>query len=240
MKIILEFIETDENILFEDIHEDLLIYNLKNIIQSRSSFRQDSIDLFTSKDIKMQDNQTLKNYKIKENERIKVKIEKNYTNILVEIFQKDLDKLKINLSVSTSIYMIKKILEIKTKINFDEQVLYMDKRILQDTETIADIHFPYQTDKDTKSKSFDGSIDYTDTSSPRLLKLKLITKQSKSKFKLGLDFSFNYLKSLKKVDWDDSAPTNREITDGLFLICYCQNKECEIFNQMFVHNLGKL
>jgi len=114
----------------------------------------------------------------------------------------------------------------------------MDNRILHDRETISEIHSSFITDKDTKSKSLDGSADYTESSSPRILKLKLLIKQSKSKFKLGLDFSFNYLKSLKKINWDEEAPDYREISDGVCLICYCKNNLCGIYNQMFVHNIG--
>jgi len=147
----------------------------------------------------------------------------------------------LNLSPTTSVFMIKHIILNRTKIDLTEQLLYMDNRILQDKELISDIHSSclLPLEGGSKSKSFDcGSVDYTETSSPRFLKLKLITKQSKSKFKLGLDFSFNYLKSLKKINWEDDAPSYREISDGVCLICYCGNKDCVIFNQMFVHNLG--
>jgi hypothetical protein len=38
---------------------------------------------------------------------------------------------------------------------------------------------------------------------------------------LGIDFTFNTIKNVKKVSWKEDAPWYREITDGLSWICYC-------------------
>jgi len=200
MKIYLENVDTKKRELIQDLHEDIQIYQLKSLIKIRLSIRIDSIELLTIKNIRMEDCMSLKFYQIKDKDILGIRIEKNIVKLLIEIFQKDLEKMVLKISTCASVFI----------------------------------------EKDFKSKSFDVSIDDTESSSPRFLKLKLLTKQSGNKFKLGLDFSFNYLKSLKKINWDEEAPSFREISDGVCLICYCQNMNCDICNQMFVKNLGKI
>lgn len=238
MKIIFKYSINEENTFIQDVKEDLLIYDLKVMINSSFTFRIDAIELYTQNHIKMNDNCSFKFYKINENDIVNIEIEKNYINVLIEAFQNDLEKIMLYLSMCTSVYMIKKMIENKTKINIKEQILYMDNRILPDSESISDF-IQITLNKDTKLKSLDASGELTDISSPRSLKLKLLIKQSGSKFKLDLDFSFNYMKSLKKINWDEEAPDCREITDGLCLMCYCLNKKCKFYNQMYIHNLGK-
>jgi hypothetical protein len=46
---------------------------------------------------------------------------------------------------------------------------------------------------------------------------------------LGIDFTFNNIKNVKKVNWKSDAPWYREITDGFCWLCYCQNSKCEGF-----------
>jgi len=53
---------------------------------------------------------------------------------------------------------------------------------------------------------------------------------------LGIDFTFNTIKNVKKVGWKEDAPWYREISDGLCWICYCQNPKCAAFKQMVVVN----
>jgi len=240
MKIYLENVDTKKRELIQDLHEDIQIYQLKSLIKIRLSIRIDSIELLTIKNIRMEDCMSLKFYQIKDKDILGIRIEKNIVKLLIEIFQKDLEKMVLKISTCASVFMIKFIIQNETKIDLREQVLYMDNRILEDREHISDLQSNFFNEKDFKSKSFDVSIDDTESSSPRFLKLKLLTKQSGNKFKLGLDFSFNYLKSLKKINWDEEAPSFREISDGVCLICYCQNMNCDICNQMFVKNLGKI
>jgi len=40
---------------------------------------------------------------------------------------------------------------------------------------------------------------------------------------IRLDFTFNTIKDVKKVDWKQQAPWYREITDGFCWLAYCQN-----------------
>ncbi|MDR3549361.1 MAG: ubiquitin-like protein [Candidatus Pacebacteria bacterium] len=60
----------------------------------------------------------------------------------------------------------------------------------------------------------------------------------KGKLSLGIDFSFNAIKNVKKSDWKPTAPAYREVTDGLSWICYCRNAECRIANEMFIVGRG--
>jgi hypothetical protein len=239
MKIYLENVETKKKESIQDLHEDIKIYQLKELIKTRLLIRIDSIELLTIKNIKMDDCLSLKNYQIRDKDIIRIRIDKSLVKLLIDVFQKDLEKIVIKISTCASVFMTKFIIQNETKIDLREQVLYMDSRILEDSQLISDLQSNFFNEKDFKSKSFDVSIDDTESSSPRYLKLKLLTKKSGNKFKLGLDFSFNYLKSLKKINWDEEAPSFREISDGICLISYCQNLKCEIFNQMFVKNLGK-
>ena len=55
---------------------------------------------------------------------------------------------------------------------------------------------------------------------------------------LGIDFTFNNIKNVKKVNWKTEAPWYREITDGFCWLCYCQNPKCEGFKELVVINKG--
>jgi len=49
----------------------------------------------------------------------------------------------------------------------------------------------------------------------------LVSPKADSQIKL--DFTFNTIKNIKKVEWKHQAPWYREITDGFCWIAYCQN-----------------
>lgn len=55
---------------------------------------------------------------------------------------------------------------------------------------------------------------------------------------LGIDFTFNTIKNVKKVTWKQDAPWYREITDGMCWLCYCQNQRCIAYKQLVVINKG--
>jgi len=46
---------------------------------------------------------------------------------------------------------------------------------------------------------------------------------SSTKKSLGIDFTFNTIKDVKKVSWKESAPWYREICDGFCWLAYCMN-----------------
>jgi hypothetical protein len=53
---------------------------------------------------------------------------------------------------------------------------------------------------------------------------------------LPIDFSFNTIKNVRKVNWKEEAPWYREITDGFSWLCYCMNIDCEAYKQLVVIN----
>ncbi len=55
---------------------------------------------------------------------------------------------------------------------------------------------------------------------------------------LGIDFTFNTIKNVKKVGWKEDAPWYREISDGLSWLCYCHNPKCLAYKQLVVINKG--
>ena len=72
----------------------------------------------------------------------------------------------------------------------------------------------------------------------RILSLILIESTNK-KCLMGLDFRFNYMRNFKRVNnFDDSAPSFREVTDGLNLVIYCLNPSCALNNQYFIVTKG--
>ena len=59
-----------------------------------------------------------------------------------------------------------------------------------------------------------------------------------NKVSLGIDFTFNTIKNVKKVNWKEDAPWFREISDGFCWLCYCQNEKCLAYGQLVVINKG--
>ena len=44
-----------------------------------------------------------------------------------------------------------------------------------------------------------------------------------------MDFRFNHLRNVKKVNWKQEAPWYCEVRDGLNWFGYCLNEDCETF-----------
>jgi len=68
--------------------------------------------------------------------------------------------------------------------------------------------------------------------------MKLI-KFTESKCSIGIDFSFNHMEDIKKINYVDCAPDHCEASDGINIIAYCENKLCRIYKEMFINKLGK-
>lgn len=72
----------------------------------------------------------------------------------------------------------------------------------------------------------------------RILSLILIENTNK-KCLMGLDFRFNYMRNFKRIkNFDDSAPSFREVSDGLNLVIYCMNPNCDLNNKYFIVTKG--
>ena len=57
-----------------------------------------------------------------------------------------------------------------------------------------------------------------------------------SQISLGIDFTFNTIKDVKRVTWKEDAPWYREISDGFSWLCYCHNVKCFAHKQLVVIN----
>ena len=55
---------------------------------------------------------------------------------------------------------------------------------------------------------------------------------------LGIDFTFNTIKNVQKVSYQQENPWYREIKDGFNWFCYCLNQECKVYRQLVVLNRG--
>lgn len=56
----------------------------------------------------------------------------------------------------------------------------------------------------------------------------------KKEDKLDIDFTFNTIKSVKKVSWKEEAPWYREILDGFCWLAYCHNEKMS--DEMYVRS----
>lgn len=240
MKIIIDNIDTNEIIVLEHFDISSRIIDLKIHLKTLISYNIDSIQLVTFNNQNICDSSSVKSYVLLDETQItfKLKQDKSILTISIEIYDKFLENLSMELSYSTSIYLLKKLIEFKTKIPIEEQLIYLNNSKLQDADTFQHMILKNSLNRQTRSPINEQTLSTGDISSPRVTKLKLLRKNNKG-LCLGLDFSFNYMKNLQKMNWDNIAPSFREIEDGLSIICYCMNENCKLYNQMFVENLGK-
>ena len=67
----------------------------------------------------------------------------------------------------------------------------------------------------------------------------ILIENSPEKCFIGLDFKFNVMNNLKKIqNYENNAPSYRNVSDGLNFFIYCLNKECLIYNNYFTVNKG--
>jgi len=241
MRITLCIIETKKKIILDSINEGYSVYNLKKLISNskQNKTRIDNIQLFTKDNIWMNDEQKLNFYGITNNSELKMKIDNSLVKVVIEIFQKNIEKTVFNVAYTCSIFLLKNMIFNISQIPVKEQMLYYNSKVLKNEETLLNITTNYEKFYN-RSKSVDmTSISTESSSSPRSIVLKMMIQRNKN-ISFGLDFSFNYLKNVNKVNWNNEAPSFREIEDGLSLICYCKNTKCQMFDVMAVSNLGKI
>ena len=61
---------------------------------------------------------------------------------------------------------------------------------------------------------------------------------NKKQLSLSMDFGFNCLRDVQKVQWKNQCPWYCEVRDGLSWFGYCLNRECAAFRSLFVVNRG--
>ena len=195
------------------------------------------------------------------------KVSNDKQRIQVDIFQNKIEKIILDVSPYCSIYMLKGIINQKlysSKINFGVmnsktekssnfgymplngkiQTIYgggfvenntsltkaLSNKKFNDNDLIENIVNYYQKNNKKQLCTYNNES--------RILSLILIESTNK-KCLMGLDFRFNYMRNFKRVNnFDDSAPSFREVTDGLNLVIYCLNPSCALNNQYFIVTKG--
>lgn len=156
----------------------------------------------------------------------------------IQINQRNIQRININLASNCSILMLKHIINKKLSNNFpiSLQKIYfvrignLSKKLIISNHTAND----KELSNDTRIEDI---IHNTCQKDDYVINLMLVLK-GQTKFQAGINFSFNCLNSVTKIGYEDTAPNYRECNDGLNLFCDCKNESCDLFNEMFVIPLG--
>ena len=195
------------------------------------------------------------------------KVSNDKQKIVVDIFQNKVDKILMEVSPFCSVYMLKGLINQKlsnNKINFAainsknainttgisnmplnvrNQTIYgsglidttmsltkaLSNKKFNDNTLIENIVSYYMKKNNEQISSYNCEN--------RILNLIMIESSNK-KCVIGLDFRFNYMRNFKRINFDETAPSFREVTDGLNLFVYCMNPNCELNNQYFIITIG--
>jgi len=224
---------------------NIKVLDFKELIRGQlDNVRIDQIVLYNKDGETLKDSKLLSEY-FSKNDKIYYRVEEKSVKIIVDTFYEKIDKIVLYLSQSVSVYHIKKLLAEKTNLKLNETMLFYGNKILRDDQIISEEILQNLKDnwtnyKPENSPSTPGLRTLPTTSnSPRTINLKLVKRKGHSNsLSFGLDFSFNYLKTLTKIKFNNDAPDFREVDDGMCLICYCRNPKCPIYKEMFIQNLG--
>jgi hypothetical protein len=184
--------------------------------------------------------------------------------IVIEYFLTNIDKIFIEVSSNCSIFVIKYLLRKKllipeleqNLIDLNTQKTYKNDDIIgnliglsENTVRLNKSQINHLSTTVIKDDSLNASLNASAISElkdnnnkknfEKIFKIQLIRKGDR-KCSIGIDFTFNILKDIKKIDFCDAAPSFREASDGLNVFCYCKNKTCKIFEELFVVNKGDL
>ena len=66
----------------------------------------------------------------------------------------------------------------------------------------------------------------------------LLSRNKDNKLQMGLNFKFNYLKNISKINFNNQAPSYCECSDGINLFAYCRKENCILNNNLFIKVLG--
>ena len=102
--------------------------------------------------------------------------------------------------------------------------LHYNHQALKDSKALADYHItPYLNSASTQPLTQEAKSSRRSPTSGEIpvYTLTLVLAQSQEgKIKLGIDFTFNRIKDVKRVDWSEQAPTFREVEDGMCWLGY--------------------
>jgi hypothetical protein len=164
----------------------------------------------------------------------------------LEYHQNNIDNLIYELTTSCQIYMLKYLINKKLKeLPINEQNI----TILG----ISDPDKPFDSNRSDNSEIKNSTpIEIKDRMTIddiiKLLNDKnninykclhlFLARKGEIKCTIGIDFSFALLKNLKKIEFENLAPSHREASDGINIFCYCKNSNCGLYNEMFIEPLG--
>ena len=171
--------------------------------------------------------------------------------IIIKYFLTNIDQILLEVSTNCSIYILKYLIRKKLLIPEQDQNLIdlNSQRPFKNDEIIGNILNPNDNSAPLCSTNVNIStsvLNKEDLSNLNIsnfdnnnntLKIQLILKGQR-KCLIGIDFSFNILKDIKKIGFNEEAPSFREASDGMNIFCYCKSKNCKIFEEMFVKNIG--
>ena len=180
------------------------------------------------------------------------KISNDKQKIMIDIFQNKVDKIILDVSPYCSIYMLKCLINQKLSMNLNSNFKPTNGALNLKMQNIYGAGFVENSTYLTKAfsnKKFNDNalveniVNYylknnkkqlcTYNNDKRILNLILIENTNKKCF-MGLDFRFNYMRNFKRVDnFDESAPSFREVSDGINLFLYCFNPSCSLNNEYF-------
>ena len=172
------------------------------------------------------------------NQIIYYKICNYFQNIIIDFFQNQIEKIKLNIPISCSVYMLKYLIFQKVK-NQDFDLMknfnlygvgFLDK------ENVHFINKQYTNKKFTDDFLIYDIMKYylnPNKCFDKILNLILI-KKTVQQCSIGLDFRFNIMRNFQKLEnYDLNASSYRNVSDGLNLFIYCLNDNCKKKNNFF-------
>ncbi len=88
--------------------------------------------------------------------------------------------------------------------------------------------------------NFRSSVNFINKQAePLSLTLTILQRIGGSKFNIGIDLTFNAIKQVRKIGWKKDAPDYRDVDDGLCWCCYCMDKRCRLYKELFMIKRGK-
>lgn len=199
--------------------------DLKLKFNKETSLRADSVKFIINENKVLKDNEA---YDFSQISWLTYTIYKSPVKVEVSINLDSYESAFIDTFRCCSVLMIKMFLTFKTPYLVENMVIADDMQALDESITLDDL---------ARNNSFiSNGIDRI-PGERQLFKLNLLIKKP-TMFNLGVDLTFNKLKNYQKIEFDNSAPSYREIGDGLNFQVSCQNAKCIIFKQVFLVHLG--
>ena len=168
-------------------------------------------------------------------------------SVIIDFYQKNIDKIFLKLQSNCSLFLLKNIINSKLNniLNIDQlkliciditqinnqlntkNVAKNNNNIFSDRKALDEIitcFFPIQNNN--------INLNYT------IHFLLIIKNDIGSSEQIGLNFRFNYLKDVSKISFNKNAPNYCQCSDGINLFAFCFNRHCFLYNKYFVVHLG--